>query len=503
MSSAACGIDGLEAVFDDVSLVSGGGLLLAATVMDRLGSGALIDDTVRPPAAGRGSGCKVLSLVASMLVGVCCIDDADRLRAGSAHAVLGFGVAAPSTLGTFLRSFAFGHVRQLDKAQELALGRAWSVMEEPVPEAGLTVDLDSTVVEVHGRAKQGAAYGHTKVLGYHPLVAVRCDTGEIVHSSMREGSSQRGHRQFAVEALGRVRLAAAVWDCACARMGGSSVMRRSTRWSPTTCRIRSRSPKTPTSKQLSTRSPRNPHRTLTAHSAAWPKSLRPPTAPPARPKRAAPVAPGGSPHPPHRPPTRTVARLAVPRLGHQPFRPRRPSRRRLPPSPRHSRARHQRPQRPIRALALRLRGLLGGRRLARQPSGRPQHRPLGWAHRQNPADRTTHRDSHPTHPAVRGGRPSRQPQPPIPPAPTRQLAPGQNIHHRPTTNPQPPNSSNHPPHQRPRSAQTPRPPTPPTPTPNTNQPNTPQHAPHPHTAPTHRTQPPNNPTPNPHRWIQA
>ena len=69
----------------------------------------------------------------------------------------------------------------------------------------MTLDLDSTVCEVCGTAKHGAAYGHTKVLGYHPLVAVRSDTGEVLHSRMRSGSSQRGNVHFARETLARVR----------------------------------------------------------------------------------------------------------------------------------------------------------------------------------------------------------------------------------------------------------------------------------------------------------
>ena len=204
MSSIPGGIDGLEVRFDDGSLVADAGLLLAGTVMDRLGLKELIDATVRPPESGRGSGAKALTLAASMLVGGSFIDDAGRLRAGSASAVLGFEPLAPSTLGTWLRSFRWGHVRQLDRAHELALSRAWSVGAAPAV-AAMTVDLDSTVCEVRGKAKQGAAYGHTKVLGYHPLAAVRDDTGEIVHARMRSGSSQRGHVRFAVETLTRLR----------------------------------------------------------------------------------------------------------------------------------------------------------------------------------------------------------------------------------------------------------------------------------------------------------
>ena len=206
MRSIPGGIDGLEAVFDDSCLVADGGLLLTGTVMHRLGLEAMVDETVRLDGrvAGSGSGRKVLTLVASMLVGGRCIDDVERLRAGASQAVLPFRVVAPSTAGSFLRSFTFGHVRQLDKAAELALGRAWSV--GAAPDAGeMTVDLDSTVCEVCGRAKHGAAYGHTGVLGYHPLVAVRSDTGEVLHSRMRSGSSQRGNVRFARETLARVR----------------------------------------------------------------------------------------------------------------------------------------------------------------------------------------------------------------------------------------------------------------------------------------------------------
>ena len=204
MSSVPGGIDGIGVRFDDGSLVADAGLLLAGTVMGRLGLEALIDEVVRPPAAGRGSGAKALTVVASMLVGGSFIDDTDRLRAGAAGAVLPFEPSAPSTLGTWLRSFTFGHVRQLDRALELALGRAWSVGASP-DAAEMTLDLDSTVCEVFGRAKHGAAYGHTKVLGYHPLAAVRDDTGELVCVRMRSGSSQRGHSRFAAETLARMR----------------------------------------------------------------------------------------------------------------------------------------------------------------------------------------------------------------------------------------------------------------------------------------------------------
>ena len=204
MGTIAGGIDGVEAVFDDASLVADAGLLLAGTVMHRLGLEALVGETVRPGGSGRTSGAKALSLVASMLVGGSFIGDADRLRSGASAGVLPFRVLAPSTLGTWLRSFTFGHLRQFDRFHELALARAWSVGAAPQA-SEMTVDVDSTVCEVRGHAKQGAAYGHTGVLGYHPLVAVRDDTGEFVHTRMRSGSSQRGHRRFISETLARLR----------------------------------------------------------------------------------------------------------------------------------------------------------------------------------------------------------------------------------------------------------------------------------------------------------
>jgi hypothetical protein len=95
-----------------------------------------------------------------MLAGGDCIDDADLLRCGATDQVLGHRVMAPSTLGTFLRSFTFGHVRQLDRLGEQILTRAWAAGAGP-GDGPMTMDLDSTVCEVHGYHKQGAAYGYT------------------------------------------------------------------------------------------------------------------------------------------------------------------------------------------------------------------------------------------------------------------------------------------------------------------------------------------------------
>jgi hypothetical protein len=133
------------------------------------------------------------------------------LRCGESGRVLGQRVMAPSTLGTFLRSFTFGHVRQLDRCFETILGRAWAAGAGP-GSGPLTIDLDSTIIEVAGPAMQGAGFGYTKRRGYQPLLATRADRGEVLHARMRKGSasSQRGAERFVCEFVCRVgRLGAA------------------------------------------------------------------------------------------------------------------------------------------------------------------------------------------------------------------------------------------------------------------------------------------------------
>src|SRR5690606_18305081 len=126
---------------------------------------------------GYRPGRKVLTIVHAMLAGAACIDDCNILRAGATERVLGHDVIAPSTLGSWLRSFTFGHVRQLDKLTEIALSNAWQLGAGPGAER-LVIDVDSTICEVCGHDKHGAAYGYTRALGYHPLLASRADTGE-------------------------------------------------------------------------------------------------------------------------------------------------------------------------------------------------------------------------------------------------------------------------------------------------------------------------------------
>jgi hypothetical protein len=210
VSPVSHSLDRARATFDDPNLVADAGLILPATLMLRLGLESLINGTVRlvERVGGARPGRKVLTLVATILAGGSHIDHANRLRAGATQAVLPFRVMAPSTLGTFLRSFTFGHVRQLDRVIGEAIRRAWSAGAGPGA-SPVTIDLDSTICEVHGKAKQGAAYGYTRVLGYHPLLATRADTGEVLHARLRKGSSLRGHKRFVEELIARLRRAGA------------------------------------------------------------------------------------------------------------------------------------------------------------------------------------------------------------------------------------------------------------------------------------------------------
>lgn len=210
MNSSSRMIERVAVTFDDPSLVADAGLLVPATLMVRLGLEALVNQLVRlgGRVGGARPGRKVLTLVAAILAGATHIDHVDRLRAGATQKVLPFQVMAPSTLGTFLRAFTFGHIRQLDKVIAETIRRAWSFGAGPGG-GQMVIDLDSTICEVHGKLKQGAAYGYTHVLGYHPLVAVWSKTGEILHARLRKGSSQRGHKRFVEELVARVRRAGA------------------------------------------------------------------------------------------------------------------------------------------------------------------------------------------------------------------------------------------------------------------------------------------------------
>ncbi|WP_423922434.1 IS1380 family transposase [Candidatus Poriferisodalis sp.] len=208
MSASSRSLDRFATTFDHEGLVANAGLIVAGTLMARLGLLALIERWVRTGSANPGP--KIANLVAAMVAGATHIDHVEMLRAGRTGAVLGFTPVAPSTVGSFLRTFTFGHVRQLEAVLSRTLARAWRLGAGPGAEP-LVVDVDSTICEVHGKQKHGAAYGYTKALGYHPLLAARADTGEVLAARMRKGSagSARGVLRFVDELVANLRRAGA------------------------------------------------------------------------------------------------------------------------------------------------------------------------------------------------------------------------------------------------------------------------------------------------------
>ena len=205
--------DRIRIVFDDHRLVANAGLLLPATLARHLGLRELVDHHLDLGGApGRANtGDKLMTLVASAMAGGDCIDDADVLRTGGTACTLGGTVKAPSTLGTFLRSFRWGHVRQLDRVSRELLARAWAAGAGP-GDAPFIIDLDSTICETYGLAKEGARHhGYTGKRGYHPLLAISAGTGEVLMSRLREGraNTARGAAHFLRETVGRVRYAGA------------------------------------------------------------------------------------------------------------------------------------------------------------------------------------------------------------------------------------------------------------------------------------------------------
>jgi hypothetical protein len=202
------GLDGVRVEFDDERVVSDAGIVLVATLAGRLGIEGLVGRFVRlrrdrPGAANAGR--KVMALIYAMLLGADSIDDCEVLRAGRTRRLLGGWLPAPSTLGTFLRAFTFGHVRQLDRLLAESLTRAWRAGAGP-GDGRLVLDVDSFIGEVHGYKKQGVGFGYTKKRGYHPMLASRADTGEVLHVRLRKGqaASPRGVLRFADELIARV-----------------------------------------------------------------------------------------------------------------------------------------------------------------------------------------------------------------------------------------------------------------------------------------------------------
>src|SRR6266496_3784650 len=196
-----------RAVFDDPSLVSSAGLVPVLGLAHRAGLGELAGGHLTVAGgAGSAAGLKVSALVAGMVAGADSIDDMDLLRHG-AMGQLFVGVRAPSTLGTFLRAFRFGHVRQLDAVAARAL--AGLARHSPIIAASDPVtylDMDDTVRSTFGYAKQGAGYGYSGVKGLNALLATVSTASSaplIVATRLRKGSanSARGAARLVADAI--------------------------------------------------------------------------------------------------------------------------------------------------------------------------------------------------------------------------------------------------------------------------------------------------------------
>ncbi len=198
---------GLTVDFDDPNLVSCAGLAPVLGLAERAGLHRLVIRHVRvSEPAGVNADRKIASLVAGMVAGADCIDDMALLRHGGMGRLFS-GVRAPSTLGTFLRTFTFGHVRQLDAvASRLLIDLAGQVPLLPGAAELAYLDVDDTLAQTYGYDKQGAGRGYTGVKGLNALLAVVSTPGlapVIAAARLRKGStnSARGAARFVTDAL--------------------------------------------------------------------------------------------------------------------------------------------------------------------------------------------------------------------------------------------------------------------------------------------------------------
>jgi hypothetical protein len=208
----------VSAVFDDPNLVSSAGLVPVLALAERAGLAVLAAERLTVPTdKGSNAGLKVASLVAGMVAGADSIDDMALLRHGGMGRLF-TRAYAPSTLGSFLRAFTFGHVRQLDavasrfllRLAELAAPHAKMATTDATADAQsrgyVLLDADDTVVEVHGHAKQGAGFGYSGVRGLNALLATMTTSGSaplIVAQRLRKGacSSSRGAKRLVADAV--------------------------------------------------------------------------------------------------------------------------------------------------------------------------------------------------------------------------------------------------------------------------------------------------------------
>ncbi len=196
-----------DAAFDDPNLVSCAGLAPVLALAERCALPELVGEHLTLTGKGGvNAQLKVPALVGAMVAGVDSIDGTDLLRHG-AMARLFQGARAPSTLGTFLRSFTFGHVRQLDAvASRLLAELAARAPLLPGADQVAYVDIDDTVKATYGYAKQGAGYGYSGVKGLNALIATVSTplaAPVIVATRLRKGgaNSARGAARLVADAL--------------------------------------------------------------------------------------------------------------------------------------------------------------------------------------------------------------------------------------------------------------------------------------------------------------
>ena len=195
--------------FDEPNLVSSAGLLPVMTLARNAGLQELADERLTVPTdKGANAGLKIASLVAGMVAGADSIDDMALLRHGGMKRVFN-ACYAPSTLGSFLRSFTFGHVRQLDAVASRFLANLAArapLLGSPAARDFVFVDVDDTIIEVHGYAKQGSGYGYSGVRGLNALLATVSaqDTAPVILAQrLRKGAanSARGAKRLITDAL--------------------------------------------------------------------------------------------------------------------------------------------------------------------------------------------------------------------------------------------------------------------------------------------------------------
>ena len=205
---------GVAVSFDETNLVPCAGLLPAAALAQRMDVAGLVDERLTLPRHGANGGVKAMTVIGSMLAGGDSIDDTSLLRSGALPRLFDLS-RAPSTIGTWLRDFRWHNVRQLDAVSRELLARQWAAGAGPADlSAPLTFDLDSTIVAVFGRGKQGADFGYTKIRGYHPQLATIAETGQVAFCRLRGGAAgaARGAKSFLTETISRIRAAGATGE---------------------------------------------------------------------------------------------------------------------------------------------------------------------------------------------------------------------------------------------------------------------------------------------------